>query len=121
MKDQQEEQRWAIEALVAGLDELASVLGADVEPEISAVRQDLIRALAERDGGRPEQAVSAVAAAMGRLAALGDRVSPAEGALMRALAERFSLGLQRGDHVQAEQDLARIQQRAGVPIKGGKT
>jgi len=113
-----ENRRWAIEGLVAGLDELAGVLGPQVTAQIDAVRTELTGALAERDKGNRRQAIAGVGNAMARLAALGDELGASEGALMRALAERFIAGLGRGDRESAEENLRRIQSKAGVPVKG---
>jgi len=114
------DRRWAIEGLVRGLDELAGLLGPRAAGEIAAIQRELIAALSERDKGNHQQAVSGIGKAMARLAALGDEFGAAEGALMRALAEQFVAGLGRGDRALMEENLQRIQDKAGVPIKGEK-
>jgi len=112
------DRRWAIEGLVGGLDELAGLLGPRAAAQIDAVRSELVGALGERDKGNRKEAISGIGKAMARLAALGDEFGAAEGALMRAMAEQFVAGLGRGDRVMVEENLQRIQDKAGVPIKG---
>ncbi len=112
------DRRWAIEGLVGGLDELATVLGPQVAPQIERVRGELVRAVSERDKGNRQEAILGIGQAMARLAALGDELGESEGALMRALAEQFVGGLGRGDRGAVEENLQRIQNKAGVPIKG---
>jgi hypothetical protein len=112
-----ERRLWALEGLVAGLEELRVVLGPQVGPTLEAIRDRLLRAVAARDGGDRVAAARQVGEAMQQLAGLGDRLDPAEGAMMRALASAFQGGLQRGDREVIERSLDVIQSRAGTPRK----
>lgn len=115
MSDEKGQRKWAIEGLVGGLDELVTVLGQDVAPTLAAIKAEIIAAMAERDRGDTPAAVERIGRAMKELAALGDRLDPAEGAMMRALAASFAQNLGRGDSASAEDTLDRIQDKAGKP------
>jgi hypothetical protein len=111
------ERLWAIEGFVAGIDELKTVLGADVAPAVDRVKAGLVAALADRDVGRTQEAVVKVGQAMAGLAALGDKLGEAEGDLMRVLTANFLGGLALGDGETVESNLERIQQKAGTVKK----
>ncbi len=101
------------------LDELKTVLGVRVGPRVERAKSQLIAALAERDKGNREAAVLGVARAMGELATMGDELGAEEGALMRMVTAEFVKGLGRGDQAAVEENLNRIQSRAGTPEKRG--
>ena len=52
---------------------------------------------------------------MAELVELGDRLDPAEGAMMRMLVSVFIEGLGAGDREQVEAGLQRIQEKTGKP------
>ena len=112
-----DERQWPLERLVLGIDELKVVLGPEVAPAVERVKEFLVRALAHRDRGDRTASLEAVASAMAELAALGDRLDSAEGAMMRAVAGAFVGGLAREDRNAVEQNLNIIQARAGTPKK----
>ena len=112
-----EERQWPIERLVGGIDELRTVLGADVGPAVDRVKAELIGAMAARDRGDRDEALTAIARGMGELAALGDRLGEAEGAMMRAVTAAFIGGMARDDRDAVESNLEAIESRAGTPRK----
>ena len=115
MADSDNERRWGLEGFVGRLSELTTVLGPDVAPVVERVQSEVAAGIAERDRGDIGAATARVATAMAELAALGDRVGPAEGAMMRALTAQFIDGMNRGDRERMETDLDRIQERTGRP------
>ena len=46
------ERQWAIEGFIAGIDELKTVLGPEAVGPVECAKEELLRALAHRDGGR---------------------------------------------------------------------
>ena len=116
-----DERLWALERFVGGIDELKTVLGADTAPVIDKVKHELIAAMAARDRGDRDAAVLSIARAMAELAALGDRLGGAEGAMMRAVTAALIEGLARDDREQIEQSLAVIQSNAGTPKRGERS
>ena len=81
-----------------------------------AARHDLITAIAERDRGNRGAALTSLARAMAEIAQLGDRVGPAEGAMMRAVTAALISGLARADREEIERNFQIIQGQAGEPI-----
>jgi hypothetical protein len=67
-----------------------------------------------KDGDRSE-AISAIRAAMGRLAALADSLDPAEAQLMRLLSDRFSQALTIGNKSAAKEAVNLMRHKAGDP------
>jgi len=110
-----DERLWAIERLAGGLGELVTVIGPEAAPVVERVKARLIEAMAARDDGRSPEALTALAAAMADLVELGDRLDPAEGAMMRMLVSAFIEGLGAGDREQVEAGLQRIQEKTGTP------
>ena len=104
----------AIEHVVSGLSELETVLGDPARAAIPRVRVRLIEAMAARDRGDVPGAVGLIASAMGDLAALADRLDPAEAMLMRGLARRFQAALSRGDEAGAKQTAAVMLDKSGA-------
>lgn len=113
------QRRWALESFLSRFDELERVLGPDVAPVLGRVREELAAGVAERARGRDDAALERIGRAMADLAALGDTIGPAEGALMRALTEQFVRDLSQGDANAAEVSLDRIQAQAGRPKVDG--
>ena len=113
----EDERQWPLERFVLGIDELKVVLGADVAPQVERVKEHLVRALAHRDRGDRAASLESMASAMAELAALGDSLDAAEGAMMRAVAAAFVGGLARDDRDVVERNLGIIQSRAGKPKK----
>jgi len=103
-----------LDMLVARLSEVEVVLGKAVAPVLAAVRDTLIAAMAARDRGDVPAAIVHVGQAMERLAALADRLDPAEAALMRAIAGQFQTALARGDEAHAKRSAAVMFERSGA-------
>lgn len=97
------------------LDELPRVLGEHTAPAIEKVKQGILQGLAARDRGDGPAAMQAIAGAMEEIARLGETLDPAEGALMQGMASAFVQGMARGDVGSMEQNLSRIESRAGKP------
>lgn len=104
----------SLEAVASRLGELEIVLGRHVRPALQTVRAMLVTALAARDRGDVQAAVAAIGGAMDRLGALADELEPAEGAVMRAVAQSFRAALLRGDDAQARQAADVMLSRSGA-------
>ncbi len=104
----------SLDAVVSRLGELEIVLGRHVRPTLDAVRTLLISALAARDRGDVPAALAAIAEAMDRLGALADQLEPAEGAVLRAVAQSFRAALQRGDEAHARKTADVMFTRSGA-------
>ncbi|MBI1813468.1 MAG: hypothetical protein HYR72_00675 [Deltaproteobacteria bacterium] len=104
----------AIEQVIARLSELEIVLGEPARAAIPAVRARLIEAMAARDRGDAPAALARVGLAMDNLAALADRLDPAEAMLMRAVAQRFRAALAQGDESTAKQAAADMFAQSGA-------
>ncbi|HZP41228.1 MAG TPA: hypothetical protein VFD84_06925 [Candidatus Binatia bacterium] len=112
----------ALEALFARMGELTVVLGPAAAPRVDEVARLLREGLAARDRGDVPVAVARLGAAMDRLAALGSETDAAEGALMRAVAERFRHALAHGALGDARETADTMRARSGSvlhPKKGG--
>jgi hypothetical protein len=103
-----------LEALLAGLGELAPLFGAAGRAVIPALQARLSEAMAARDRGDPVEVMQAIGAAMEQLAGLADRLDPQDAMLMRAVAERFRAALVSGDLSEAKRDLATMFERSGA-------
>jgi|SRR5208283_2275092 hypothetical protein len=101
--------------LTEGLRELEVTIGPRARPVIAAVRGRLSEAAALRDNGDVPAALDAIRDAMARLAALAGELDPAEGMLMRLIAERFTGALDLGDKGVAKETVNFIRRRAGDP------
>src|SRR5881409_3972143 len=86
----------ALEALFTRMGELKLVLGPSAAPGVDEVERHLREGLAARERGDGPAALRSIGLAMDRLAALASQADPAEGAMMRALAEYFRGALGRG-------------------------
>ena len=107
----------AIDTVVSRLSELEVVFGPKAKPVIGAVRTGLIEALAARDRGDGETAVARIGQAMDRLAGLANDLDPAEGMLMRVVAEQFRAALLRRDTAEARQTADVMFERSGAKWK----
>src|SRR5512140_2520009 len=85
----------AIDSVVSRLGELEVVFGPAAKPVIDGVRSLLLEALAARDRGDGATTVTRIGQAMDRLAGLANDLDPAEGMLMRVVAEQFRAALLR--------------------------
>lgn len=96
-----------------GLRELEVTFGPETRPIIAEIRTSLAEAAAMRERGDLPGAVATVGRAMERLAALGARLDPAEGALMRMIADRFRTALAGGDKSTTKDTINVMRRRAG--------
>jgi hypothetical protein len=104
----------ALEDVIRGLSELGVVLGESGKQALPIIQARLIEAMAARDRGDPVAATESIAAAMEQLVDLAGRLDPAEGALMRAVAERFRAALLRGSLPKAKEDMDVMFHRSGA-------
>jgi len=110
----------AIEQVMARVSELEIVLGAPAQAVMPLVRARLTEAIAARDRGDPPGAIAKVGEAMDQLAALADRLDPAEAMLMRALSQRFRSALLRGDQASAHEAAGTMFEKSGAREVGKK-
>jgi hypothetical protein len=103
----------ALEAFFSRIGELKVVLGPAAAPGVDEVERYLREGLAARDRGDGATAVARIGQAMDRLAALAGSADPAEGALMRAVAERFRQALGRGALGDAKETAEVMRERSG--------
>jgi hypothetical protein len=101
--------------LSEGLRELEVTVGRKARPVIGDVRNRLAEAAARRENGDMPAALSTIRSAMERLASLGSELDPAEGELMRAIAERFTQALDLGDKGSAKDAVNFMRRKAGDP------
>jgi hypothetical protein len=109
----------SLEALAHGLGDLATALGPQAGPGLSAVRARLDEAVAARRDGDRDRAVAAITAAMLELARLADVLDSGEAAMMRAVAAQFETALRRGDAGVAAQSVNVMRERSGARKKRG--
>src|SRR5947209_1513731 len=102
-----------LEMLLTRLGELEVVIGAPAAARLGAVRAHLQRAVALR-AVDPPGAADAVRRAMEELATLVAAVDPAEGFLMRAIVERFTAALMRGESGEVERTADVMRERSGA-------
>ena len=103
----------ALEALFARIGELKVVLGPTAAPGVDEIERHLRVGLAARERGDPGAAVAAITRAMDLLAALAGQADAAEGAMMRAIAERFRQALARGALGEAKETADVMHARSG--------
>jgi hypothetical protein len=103
-----------LEMLLTRLGELEVVVGAPAAARLGAVRVHLQRAVALRADGNPPAAADAVRRAREELATLVAAVDPAEGFLMRAIVERFTAALMRGESGEIERTADVMRERSGA-------
>lgn len=104
----------ALEMLVSRLGEMEVVLGQPAAARLGAVRAHLQRAVALRADGDPLAAAAAIRKAMEELATMASAVDPGEGVLMRAIVERFSAALLRGESGELERTADVMRERSGA-------
>ena len=104
--------------LAENLGELEVVIGPRAGPVVAEVRAGLRDAMACRERGDLTGALAAIERAMERLAALGTQLDPAEGAMMRALAQHFSRALSAGLKGEAKVAVNAMKSKAGDPQGG---
>jgi hypothetical protein len=105
----------ALEGVLSRLDEVGAAFGAEAGAVVDAVRRALIEAMAARDRGDMPAALATIGRAMDRLTLLADdMVDPAEGAMMRAVAQAFRAALLRGDYSDAKQAAAVMMRQSGA-------
>ncbi|MGH7778255.1 MAG: hypothetical protein ACREQR_00295 [Candidatus Binataceae bacterium] len=105
--------------LADSLGELEIVIGPAARPAVAEVRDGLRQAVAMRDRGDMPAAIAAIRRAMERLAGLGAELDPAEGAMMRAIAERFAAAMSFGDKGEAKGAVNLMRHKAGDTRKDG--
>jgi hypothetical protein len=99
--------------LAQNLGELEIVIGERARPAIAGVRERLRDALACRERGDMAGSIAAIRLAMSQLAALGSTLDPAEGAVMRTIAERFANALGAGHKSDAKTSVDVMRRKAG--------
>ncbi len=103
-----------LETLLTRLGEMEVVLGKPASARLAVVREHLQRAVALRAGGDPPAAAAEIRRAMEELARLVSAVDPGEGALMRAIVERFTAALLRGESGELERTADVMRERSGA-------
>ncbi len=107
--------------LAASLGELEVVIGEKARSAVAEVRAGLADAIAARERGAMPEALAAIRRAMERLAVLGSELDPAEGELMRFIAQRFTEALQVGRKGAAKEAAAVMRRNAGDTNDEDKT
>src|SRR5262245_15078791 len=110
----------ALEALFSRIGELKLVLGPAAVPGVDEVEQLLRAGLAARTRGDAPAAMDHIARAMDRLAALASAGDATEGALMRAVAERFRQALRHGAVGDAREVAEVMRERSGSVLRPKK-
>ena len=103
-----------LETLLTRLGEMEIVLGQAAGARLAVVRGHLERAVALRADGDPPAAAAEIRRGMEELARLVSSVDPGEGALMRAIVERFSAALTRGESGELERTADVMRERSGA-------
>ena len=99
--------------LAEGLSELEVVIGAKARPVVAELRTRLTEAAGQQARGDLPGALNTIRAAMVRLSALLAELDPEDGAMMRAIAQRFTDALTSGDKGTARQAVDIMRKRAG--------
>jgi len=97
------------------LHELEVVIGSRAAAVVAEVRAKLTEAAGKRQAGDLPAAIAIIRQAMQRLATLGSELDPAEGAMMKFLAERFTEALDAGDRGAAKEAVNIMRHKAGDP------
>jgi hypothetical protein len=106
----------ALETLFSRMGELKVVLGPAAAPGVDEVARLLRDGLSARERGDVPTAVARLGAAMDRLAALASDTDAAEGAMMRAVAERFRHALAHGALGEARETADTMRTRSGSVV-----
>jgi hypothetical protein len=109
----------SLEALIAGLRDLAVVFGPQAAPALANVRSRLEAAVGARKAGDTRRAIAEITTAMQALARLADTLDPNEAAMMRAIASRFETALGRGDSAEAADSVDAMRKKSGAVKKRG--
>ncbi len=103
----------ALAVLFSRLGELKVILGPGAAAGVDEVGRHLREGLAARERGDTPAAVTRIGQAMDLLAGLATQADPAEGAMMRAMAEHFRRALGRGAVGEARETAEGMRQRSG--------
>jgi hypothetical protein len=101
--------------LADSLREIEIVIGPVARPAVAEVREQFEHAVQRRQSGDVSGALELIRQAMVRLANLGSELDANEGALMRAIADRFGEALALGDKGTAKEAVGLMRRRAGDP------
>jgi len=104
-----------------GLRELEVVIGEKARPVVAQVREELREAVASRERGDMAGTLEKIQRAMERLANLGSEVDPAEGAMMREIAQIFMWSLNFGEKGAAKDVVNVMRHKAGDPKDDDRT
>lgn len=96
------------------LGELEVVIGDKARPVVAELRTRLVEAAASREKGDPAAAVDIIHRAMDRLAELAGQLDPAEGMVMRLIADRFTRALTADDKGTVKDAVSLMRNRAGA-------
>ena len=107
--------------LADGLRELEVVIGEKARPVVAQVREELREAVASRERGDMTGTLEKIQRAMERLANLGAEVDPAEGAMMREIAQIFMRSLNFGEKGAAKDVVNVMRHKAGDPKDDDRT
>jgi hypothetical protein len=97
------------------LGQLELIAGPKARPLIAMMRNQLAAAAAKRQAGDAQGALALITQAMSGLVAIGMEVDSSEGAMMRAIADRFGQALSGGDKGSAKEAVALMRHKAGDP------
>ncbi len=100
--------------LAETLGELEIVIGDKARPVVADLRARLLEAAACREKGDMPAAVNIIHGAMDRLAELAGQLDPAEGLVMRLIADRFSRALTSDDKHTVKDAVSLMRNRAGA-------
>ena len=103
-----------LEMLLTRLGEMEIVLGQNAGARLGVVREHLQRAVALRADGDPPAAADEIRRGMEELARLVSSVDPSEGELMRAIVDRFTSALVRGEAGELERTADVMRDRSGA-------
>lgn len=95
------------------LGELEVVIGDKARPVVAELRTRLVEAAASREKGDLGAAVDIIHRAMDRLAELAGQLDPAEGMVMRLIADRFARALSADDKGTVKEAVTLMRDRAG--------
>ena len=101
--------------LADSLGELEVTIGERARPAVAELRQRLRAAVASRERGDLAGSLEQFRGAMERLAAIAGELDPAEGAMMRMVAQRFTEALRHGDKGTAKEAVNLMRHRSGDP------
>jgi hypothetical protein len=106
----------ALEILASRMGELKVVLGPRAAPGVDRIEEHLREGLAARERGDLGVAMAKIGQAIDLLAGLAGEMDPAEGAMMRAVAEQFKQALARGALGDARETAEVMRKQSGTVI-----